>query len=209
MSSDSTQACAVLSPAVTAAAPERRAVQPDGEAQAVRVPQDDARAGSALAVAGVLGQRPVARRACRAARRAAPPRRRQLAGDVLGDAAAVRAPGRLELGQPASVRTASVPRASLGQASRVSSPSRSSRSARRVRPGPAEQHAVGQLGHPQPRAGRLRQLHEHVVGRQRQLVLGDRARPRATGDGGVRTQEVRQVACSAAVSPSWTVTPSS
>ena len=82
---------------------------------------------------------------------------------------------------PASVICAATPRPSPATGQRDTSAARSSRSTRRVTPEAREQHGVGQLGHPQPVLRRLHQLDEHVVGRERELLLGERARPPARG----------------------------
>jgi hypothetical protein len=57
-------------------------------------------------------------------------------------------------------------------------------------PGAGQQQRVGEVGHPQPSAGRLGQLHEHVIGRQGQLRVGDELGLERPGQPGVRAEEL-------------------
>ena len=74
---------------------------------------------------------------------------------------------------PASVSTAWVTRASVAQAARATSPSRSSRSTSRVSPDRESSTFDGQLGHPQAAVGRLGELQQDVVPGEREVVLGE------------------------------------
>ena len=54
---------------------------------------------------------------------------------------------------------------------------------------PGQQHGIGELGHPQPPVGRLGQLHQHVVGGEGELLLGEQLDLQHPHDGRVGTQE--------------------
>ena len=82
--------------------------------------------------------------------------------------------------RPAGVRTASAPRASVRHVSRSTSPSATSRSIEPRHAALAEEHAVGQLAHPDASLGRVGDGQQSVVLGQRQVVL-ERAAPRRVG----------------------------
>ena len=90
---------------------------------------------------------------------------------------------------PASVIWAATPRPSLLDRAAGDQPAALQPVDQPGDPGARQQHRVGQLGHPQPVLRRLHQLHEHVVGGERKLLLGDQLDLERTGDHRVRAQE--------------------
>ena len=87
------------------------------------------------------------------------------------------------------MRTASAPRASDRQTSRSTSPSSDQAVDEPGDAALAEEHAVGQLAHPDPPVRRLRDGQQGVVLGERQVVLGAQLLVEAARDPGVGLQE--------------------